>query len=133
MWFDASKIRLEPPANSANPANRQDKSTEKGWPISRISEISSPSNPANDPTTILVECWTPSGIRRLVYADSHEHAEWIRASNPKPRQVRCADCDHANVTNGIASCGAGVDSGLATGGWWATDRHLCGQFEEARP
>ena len=88
--------------------------------------------PANDPTSLLVECWTPSGIRRLVYADSHEHAEWIRAANPKPPMVTCADCDHATITSGIARCGAGVDSGLPTGGFWATDRHLCDQFEEAR-
>ncbi len=68
-------------------------------------------HPANDPASIIVECWTSFGIRRLVYADSHEHAEWIRAANPKPPMVTCSDCDHATVTSGIAHCGAGVDSG----------------------
>ena len=87
---------------------------------------------ANDQPNIIVVCWTPSGIRRLVYADSPEHADWIRAANPKPRSVRCADCDHATVTSGIARCGVGVDSGLAPRGWWATDRHQC-QLFEAKP
>ena len=86
-------------------------------------------HPANDQPEIIVECWTPSGIRRLVYADSPEHAEWIRAMNPKPTAVCCSDCTHANVQAGIAHCAAGVESGIPTGGWWATDRHLCGQFE----
>lgn len=88
--------------------------------------------PANDPPEIIVECWTPSGIRRLVYADSPEHAEWIMAMNPKPRQIRCADCQHATVEAGIARCGAGVDSGIPAGGWWATDRHMCAEFLGAK-
>lgn len=86
--------------------------------------------PANDQPEIIVACWTPSGIRRLVYADSPEHAEWIRAANPMPQQIRCADCQHATVEAGIARCAAGVDSGIPAGGWWATDRHICSEFKE---
>lgn len=87
-------------------------------------------HPANDHPEIIVECWTPSGIRRLVYADSPEHAEWIKTMNPKPQTVCCADCQNATIQAGIARCGAGVDSGMATGGWWATDSHLCSEFKE---
>jgi hypothetical protein len=46
--------------------------------------------------------------------------------------VTCADCSHAAIGNGIALCSAGVDSGLPAGGFWATDRHHCQQFE-AKP
>ena len=79
---------------------------------------------------LLVECWTPFGIRRLVEADSVEHANWIRQMNPKPKQVRCVDCRHASLNGGVAKCGVGVDSGLATGGFWYTDVHFCIEFVE---
>ena len=42
---------------------------------------------------------------------------------------RCADCQHATITNGIARCQAGVESGLPIQGFWATDRHLCAEFQ----
>jgi hypothetical protein len=58
-----------------------------------------------------------------------EEDDFDRLTARGPAPVCCADCDHATVTNGIASCGAGEDSGLATGGRWATDRHQCGNFE----
>lgn len=86
--------------------------------------------PANQAFPILVECWTPSGIRRVVEADSVEHADWIRQMNPKPQQVRCVDCHHATLNGGVAKCGVGVDSGLATGGFWYTDVHFCIEFAE---
>jgi len=87
--------------------------------------------PANDQASIIVECWTPSGIRRLVRADSPEHADWIRAANPPPKAVmtvRCADCQQATITNGISACTTGVGSGLPIGGFWATDVHDCDSF-----
>jgi hypothetical protein len=132
MWFDASKIRLEPPANPANSANRKGEELEIGRLISRISEISNHASSANDDLPILVECWTPSGIRRLVEVDSEEQGEFVHRMNPKPPMVTCGSCAHGTVAAGIARCGAGVDSGLATGGWWATDRHQC-QLYEAKP
>ena len=72
--------------------------------------------PANDPP-ITVECWTPLGHPVRVTADSPEHAEWIRQSNPRPPlTVRCTDCHHARIDGGIARCKAGVESGLPVGG-----------------
>ena len=45
------------------------------------------------------------------------------------RMVRCADCRNSTTSNGIARCGAGVESGLPIGGFWASDRHLCPSYE----
>jgi len=41
--------------------------------------------------------------------------------------VTCATCRHARRHQHpmVATCAAGVDSGTAVGGFWATDRHLC--------
>lgn len=130
MWFDASRIRLEPPANPANSANRRDEELESGRLISRISEISNQAQSANDDLPILVECWTPSGIQRLVEVESVEQGVFVQRMNPKPKRVTCSDCAHATVNSGIAHCGGGVDSGIPAGGWWATDRHLCAEFDE---
>jgi len=46
-----------------------------------------------------------------------------------PPMVRCADCQQANISNGIARCGAGVESGLPIAGFWAADRHLCAEYQ----
>ena len=92
--------------------------------------------PANDaPAPILAECWTPMGDRHLVPADSEEHAAWIRQMNPPPptnRRVTCESCRHASIQSGIARCTAGVDSGLAIEGWWASDVHDCTKFRETQ-
>ena len=77
---------------------------------------------------IMVEVWTPAGAPVRVKARDQEHAEFIKAMNPAPGMVRCCDCQHADVRAGIASCRAGVDSGLPIQGFWATDRHLCAEF-----
>ena len=86
---------------------------------------------ANDAKPIMVEAWTPAGTMMMVPADSAEHAVWIERMNPPPipaLMVRCDGCSNATITNGIARCGAGVESGLAIGGFWATDRHLCESY-----
>lgn len=44
--------------------------------------------------------------------------------------ISCADCTHASIQAGVARCNAGVDSGIPSGGWWATDRHICSEFKE---
>lgn len=46
-----------------------------------------------------------------------------------PATHSCSECTHSTITSGIAHCAAGVDSGIPAGGWWGTDRHLCGKFE----
>ena len=86
--------------------------------------------PDNELLPIIVECWTPSGIQRLVEVESVEQGMFVQRMNPKPKRVTCSDCAHATVSSGIANCGAGVDSGITAGGWWATDRHLCAEFDE---
>ena len=48
---------------------------------------------------------------------------------PQPL-VKCLDCTHASVDRGIARCEAGVDSGLPIQGFWATNPHRCGQFNQ---
>ena len=88
--------------------------------------------PDNQILPIIVECWTPSGTRMVINADSPDHADWVKQMNPAPKEVvivRCFDCTHSRIERGVAKCLAGVDSGLPTGGWWATDRHHCEQFE----
>lgn len=90
--------------------------------------------PANNPKPITVEAWTPAGILMLVEASSVEHAQWIERMNPPPipaRAVRCCECAHARVTAGIARCAVGVESGLPIAGFWATDRHRCGEYQGA--
>ena len=87
--------------------------------------------PDNEILPIMVECWTPSGIQRLVEVESVEQGMFVQHMNPKPIRVTCSDCAHAIVASGIARCGAGVYSGLPIGGRWATDRHLCAWFAEA--
>lgn len=84
-----------------------------------------------DAKTIMVEAWTPAGTLMMVPAESAEHAAWIDRMNPPPipaPMVQCSDCQHAAITNGIASCAAGVESGLPIGGFWASDRHLCESY-----
>lgn len=86
--------------------------------------------PANDQgNPITVEAFTPLGGRMLVRANSAEHAAWIQHMNPRPGMVRCCDCTHATITNGIASCGAGVESGLPIRGRWYSDRHACDSYQ----
>jgi hypothetical protein len=86
--------------------------------------------PDNETLLIIVTCWTPSGIQRLVEVESVEQGLFVQRMNPKPKRVTCSDCTYANVHVGIARCGAGVDSGIPAGGWWATDRHICSEFKE---
>jgi hypothetical protein len=81
---------------------------------------------------ILATAYTPAGDLVMVPATSAAHAAWIERMNPPPvpvPMVRCADCQRATITNGIAACGAGVDSGLPIRGHWATDTHPCSQFQ----
>lgn len=78
---------------------------------------------------IMVEVWTPAGAPVRVKARDQAHANFIKAMNPAPGMVRCCDCQHADVQAGIASCRAGVESGLPIQGFWATDRHLCVEFQ----
>jgi hypothetical protein len=90
--------------------------------------------PANQ-EPILATAYTPAGNMMMVEATSAAHAAWIERMNPKPvpiPMVRCCDCSNATITNGIASCGAGVDSGLPIAGHWATDPHPCAKFQ-AKP
>jgi hypothetical protein len=86
--------------------------------------------PDNETLLIIVTCWTPSGIQRLVEVESVEQGLFVQRMNPKPKRVTCSDCTYANVHVGIARCGAGVDSGIPAGGWWGTDSHLCSEFKE---
>lgn len=61
-----------------------------------------------------------------------DHFQGQLQLQPKPQRkatsVRCADCRLATITNGIARCQAGVESGLPIQGFWATDRHLCASY-----
>jgi hypothetical protein len=81
-----------------------------------------PHQAANDHTAepILVQAWTPNGDMAWTTARDEAHAAWIRRMNPPPdsRLARPGDL-----------CAVGVDSGAATG-WWASTRHVCGQFTE---
>lgn len=96
-------------------------------------QIENDLSPANDHPAIIVECWTPSGIHRLVEVESVQQGMFVQRMNPEPKRVICSDCAHATVTSGIAQCAAGVDSGITAGGWWATDRHLCSEFDDINP
>jgi len=104
-------------------------------PLSRLvlhpSQSGNDLEPGNETLPIIVECWTPSGIQRLVEVESVEHGLFVQRMNPKPNRVTCSDCAQATVKSGIARCSAGVESGLPIAGWWATDLHLCAQFSEA--
>ena len=103
----------------------------------QILDANQPGNdiePANNPQPLTVQAWTPAGILMLVEASSVEHAQWIERMNPPPipeRAVRCCDCTNAIVTAGIARCAVGVESGLPIAGFWATDRHRCGEYQGA--
>ena len=77
---------------------------------------------------ITVEVWTPAGDPVRVRARDQAHADFIKAMNPGPGMVRCCDCQHATITNGIARCQAGVESGLPIQGFWAAGRHPCAEF-----
>ena len=79
--------------------------------------------------SLIVRCWTPSGTERLIEVDSVEQALFVQRMNPKPPMVSCADCDHAAINSGIASCLVGVDSRLPINGYWATERHLRDLYE----
>lgn len=87
--------------------------------------------PDNETLPIIVTCWTPSGIERLVEVDSVEQGVLVQRMNQKPEQRRCQDCYHATIESGIARCASGVDSGLPIRGWWATDKHICQEFDAA--
>lgn len=54
--------------------------------------------------------------------------ELVSEPQPANAAVRCADCGHSDLDGGIAHCGAGVDSGLAVGGFWYSDTHQCDRF-----
>lgn len=85
---------------------------------------------ANDQANpITAQVWTPAGDPVRVKARDQEHAEWIQRMNPAPGMVRCADCAHADVQAGIASCGAGMESGLPIRGRWYSDRHPCQSYQ----
>ena len=89
-----------------------------------------------NPEPILARAYTPLGDMVMVPATSAAHAAWIERMNPRPAPmpiVRCCDCQRASITNGIAVCGAGVDSGLPIAGFWVTDRHLCGSYWGVAP
>ena len=84
---------------------------------------------ANDSSQITVQVWTPAGDPVRVRARDQEHAEWIQRMNPGPGMHRCADCQHATISAGIARCGAGVESGLPIRGRWYSDRHACDSYQ----
>lgn len=91
------------------------------------------SKPANDPP-LLVEAWTPSGIRMVLEANSHEHAAWIRDINPwRPRYLNavrpalesrepippdasCANCRWASPLNTCAVLGRYLEPKPLCGG-----------------
>jgi len=60
------------------------------------------------------------------------HGLYLRVQDDRrhPTLVTCQACAHAEFQAhaAIALCGAGVHSGLATAGFWATDRHVCERF-----
>lgn len=86
--------------------------------------------PANDQSNpITVEVWTPAGDPVRVKASDQDHADFIKRMNPGPGMVRCADCAHADIHAGIASCRAGVESGLPIRGRWHSDRHPCESYQ----
>lgn len=62
-----------------------------------------------------------------------DHFQGQLQLQPKPQRkatsVRCADCRLATIANGIARCGAGVESGLPIRGRWYTDRHPCESYQ----
>ena len=85
---------------------------------------------ANDQgNPITVQVWTPVGDPVRVKARDQEHADFIKRMNPAPGMVRCCDCTHADIHAGIASCRAGVDSGLPIRGRWHSDRHPCESYQ----
>lgn len=53
-----------------------------------------------------------------------------RACQSPNRHVTCKDCSQAAFPDHpmIARCTASIQSGLVTGGFWATDRHHCDRF-----
>ena len=57
------------------------------------------------------------------------HFEGQLPPPPETALVRCSGCAHAEYRHhpSIAFCRVGVQSGNPTGGWWATDRHICEQ------
>jgi len=63
------------------------------------------------------------------------HFEGQLPPPPETALVRCSGCAHAEYRNhpSIAFCRAGVESGNPTGGWWATDSHLCTQHTPRAP
>ena len=85
---------------------------------------------ANDQANpITLQVWTPAGDPVRVKARDQDHADFIKRMNPGPGMVRCADCQHATISAGIARCQAGVESGLPIQGFWAPARHLCAEFQ----
>lgn len=64
----------------------------------------------------------------------HFEAQLSPPAPSRPRlatDVTCGACAQARATHhpAILRCAAGVESGLATGGFWRDDRHLCASFE----
>jgi len=64
----------------------------------------------------------------------HFEAQLSPPAPTRPRsvpEVTCGACTQARATPhpAILRCAAGVESGLATGGFWRDDRHLCASFE----
>lgn len=68
-----------------------------------------------------------------VWAWLIDHFQGQLQTQPKPQRkansVRCADCRLATITNGIARCQAGVESGLPIRGRWYTDHHSCDSYQ----
>jgi hypothetical protein len=63
--------------------------------------------------------------QQLPTATAPEHFE---------RLITCSGCRYAEypVHPAIARCGAGVESGLVSGGYWATDRHVCSSYQDSQ-
>lgn len=64
----------------------------------------------------------------------HFEAQLSPPAPSKPRSapdVTCGACAQARATPhpAILRCAAGIESGLATGGFWRVDRHSCARFE----
>jgi hypothetical protein len=64
----------------------------------------------------------------------HFEAQLSPPAPTRPRSapdVTCGACAQARASPhpAILRCAAGVESGLATGGFWRVDRHSCARFE----
>ena len=81
MWFEPavlSKNKTETLANFANPANWAPENSKTETPISKLAGLAE----GEEHKTIIVTCYSPSGLTYEVEATSSGHAEFLERMNP---------------------------------------------------